>query len=512
MDPEVPMALRLSAHLLVGVVRIYSKKVHYLHSDCKLITTWLNKSFVSTQVDLPEDKRQAPVELVTFLPQAINLDDFDLEDDEILDRSYWKWGRYYSYRTSFQNSSKEFRFLSLPNLFKDMLFDVVSVFHDSRSQSTVPVSEHSGESDVEMAYEAGPTNELGDFNVALYTGTYSPCNYTEEISGFQDPRPSNLTEAVNLSPERSSASSPLGSVPEIEKRRDAAHDLSPASHPPFAAQQQQNVRVEHTESLDETLNEKEHNIPIIDEEVLNSRGHSTFELRSGSPGFAGSEEEHANFVHTSPQLDLQPTPLPPPQTRPRKRKHFDKATVLTNRIMKQRLEDPSNTLLRICRVCSKRSTISSPLFNNNDDIGIEHLRDGGFPEYMPSPLTRFSPSRTHDFTTQPGIWERGSCRTEPSTPEDLSGVRNLGISAIPEMVDEVSIPPVRSAASQSSDALTGRTRPLVEYLKERSSSSPTSSYPSGDLSLSKILAGKTRKLAARMFFETLVLKSTAISL
>lgn len=67
MVPKVYMALRLSAHLLLGVVRIYSKKVDYLHSDCKLIKTWLAKSFVSTQVDLPEDKRQAPVELVTLL-------------------------------------------------------------------------------------------------------------------------------------------------------------------------------------------------------------------------------------------------------------------------------------------------------------------------------------------------------------------------------------------------------------------------------------------------------------
>ena len=28
------MALRLLGHLLLGVVRIYSKKVHYLYTDC----------------------------------------------------------------------------------------------------------------------------------------------------------------------------------------------------------------------------------------------------------------------------------------------------------------------------------------------------------------------------------------------------------------------------------------------------------------------------------------------
>lgn len=80
MVPDAPMALRLSGHLLLGVVRIYSKQVDYLFRDCNLFSSWLAKAFVSTQVDLPEDARQAPVESVT-LPQALNLDDFELEDD-----------------------------------------------------------------------------------------------------------------------------------------------------------------------------------------------------------------------------------------------------------------------------------------------------------------------------------------------------------------------------------------------------------------------------------------------
>lgn len=82
MFPDAPLALRLSGHLLLGVVRIYSKQVDYVFRDCALVTTWLAKSFVSTQVDLPEDARQAPVESVT-LPQSLNLDDYNLEDDTL---------------------------------------------------------------------------------------------------------------------------------------------------------------------------------------------------------------------------------------------------------------------------------------------------------------------------------------------------------------------------------------------------------------------------------------------
>lgn len=80
MCPTVPMALRMSSHLLVGVVKIYAKKVDYLYHDWSLLNTWVAKAFVSPQVDLPEDARQAPVESVT-LPSALNLDEFDLEDD-----------------------------------------------------------------------------------------------------------------------------------------------------------------------------------------------------------------------------------------------------------------------------------------------------------------------------------------------------------------------------------------------------------------------------------------------
>lgn len=151
---------------------------------------------------------------------------------------------------------------------------------DLISQSTEPVSAHPVDTDVEMAFETEPINEPGDFNVGLDT-RYD----TEEIPEFQDPRPSNLTEPLNPSPERGNVNSP-GSVPEVEIRRDAAHGLSPASHLPFAT--------EHTEPLDETMNEKEPNIPNLDDEELSSRGHA-FELRSGSPGFARSEEERDNF-------------------------------------------------------------------------------------------------------------------------------------------------------------------------------------------------------------------------
>lgn len=39
MHPTVPLALRVSGHLLLGVVRIYSRKVKYLMEDCSQALT-----------------------------------------------------------------------------------------------------------------------------------------------------------------------------------------------------------------------------------------------------------------------------------------------------------------------------------------------------------------------------------------------------------------------------------------------------------------------------------------
>lgn len=80
MYSEVPIALRMSGHLLLGVVRIYSKKVEYLFKDCNFILTGLSKLFTSSvDLNLPENARQAPVHSVT-LPQTFELDALDLDD------------------------------------------------------------------------------------------------------------------------------------------------------------------------------------------------------------------------------------------------------------------------------------------------------------------------------------------------------------------------------------------------------------------------------------------------
>ncbi|KAK6136338.1 hypothetical protein DH2020_029909 [Rehmannia glutinosa] len=80
--PEVPIALRLSSHLLLGVVRIYNRKVNYLFDDCSEALLKVKQAFRSTAVDLPPEESKAPYHSIT-LPEKFDLDDFELPDSDI---------------------------------------------------------------------------------------------------------------------------------------------------------------------------------------------------------------------------------------------------------------------------------------------------------------------------------------------------------------------------------------------------------------------------------------------
>ncbi|GMI63446.1 hypothetical protein HRI_000013900 [Hibiscus trionum] len=85
--PDVPIALRLSSHLLLGVVRIYSRKVNYLFDDCSEALLKIKQAFRSTAVDLPPEESTAPYHSIT-LPETFDLDDFELPDNEIFQGNY----------------------------------------------------------------------------------------------------------------------------------------------------------------------------------------------------------------------------------------------------------------------------------------------------------------------------------------------------------------------------------------------------------------------------------------
>lgn len=101
--PDVPIALRLSSHLLLGVVRIYNRKVNYLFDDCSEALLKIKQAFRSTAVDLPPEESKAPYHSIT-LPEKFDLDDFELPDSDIFQGFVQKflisypWKLFYLYK------------------------------------------------------------------------------------------------------------------------------------------------------------------------------------------------------------------------------------------------------------------------------------------------------------------------------------------------------------------------------------------------------------------------------
>ncbi|CAH0521831.1 unnamed protein product [Peronospora belbahrii] len=75
-NPQVPLALRVSGHLLLGVVRIYSRKVKYLYSDCNEALVKIKLAFRPGIVDLPVTNQQAA-------PHTINVSNFGEFEAEV---------------------------------------------------------------------------------------------------------------------------------------------------------------------------------------------------------------------------------------------------------------------------------------------------------------------------------------------------------------------------------------------------------------------------------------------
>ena len=60
LNPSAPLALRVSGHLMLGIVRIYSRKVKYLMSDCTEAMWKIKLAFRPGNVDLNADLQMAP--------------------------------------------------------------------------------------------------------------------------------------------------------------------------------------------------------------------------------------------------------------------------------------------------------------------------------------------------------------------------------------------------------------------------------------------------------------------
>ncbi|KAF3449990.1 hypothetical protein FNV43_RR06069 [Rhamnella rubrinervis] len=568
MFPEVPIALRMSGHLLLGVVRIYSKKVEYLCQDCIFVYTTFRKTFSS--IDLSEDANQAPVHAIT-LPDTFDLDALDLDDDISLEGPY-------------DNHLRSYEDITLKEPYVAISFDE-DIIMDESNPEEVPDSNVAA-MDEDIVHPPAVYSSLG-VEVPHDVSFQGPGLSDHEEKSESGHRDENLPD-------------------EIEVLREAVPVISPGKLPPVSPNCRNDVTEAH-ESIDVAMNEKDILSPIMEDKTPG--GLSLHQPSSGPPpASVASLQDGLEIINSPISFAIRSTPpVKQPKPRPRKRKqNYDDSPVLTNKFMKKALKDsrdllrkrrnitctalgmwklnnalskelvlfqpsiteeasPDSVVVRspapITEACldpgvaqssapateeispERQHEESEPLLNDYDQE-IEHLRHvedhderNNLPEFIPS--SRFTPPLGNDDLTPLTSQHLGSASVErtlgtevlptPNLPASTGlyesefetpiaffqkqlGVENTSLSDVPEMMHSEDVgdlyfleadnnTPTGSQGTQGVDSLSVRTRAVAQYLKRQSDVTPSSDDLFGDLSLNKILEGKTRKLCARMFLK-----------
>ncbi|XP_058071132.1 sister chromatid cohesion 1 protein 3-like isoform X1 [Magnolia sinica] len=311
MFPEVPIALRLSGHLLLGVVRIYSKKVDYLYHDCNMVLIQIRSAFASEQVNLPEDARHALFHSIT-LPKTFELDALDLDD---------------------------------------AILQAEAPDNHLKAREDITITDQvMGEENPYVAFFINEGSMVDPYQTELHNVVAEPMDedillpFPRESGavGIQDPGPSSQAEESNQ--EFLEDQFPRH-LPEIEILRDAVQPFELENLPEWP-NLADNI-VEQREPFDPIMNQKESLSPIV-EGFLDSGGESLPSQPHLLEPTARSIEEPEIFysnVSLGPvfsEMAIQPTPLEKQKAKSRKRKQlFDESLVLTNEFMKKQLKHAS---------------------------------------------------------------------------------------------------------------------------------------------------------------------------
>ncbi|TMX02260.1 hypothetical protein EJD97_022237 [Solanum chilense] len=292
MTPEVPIALRTSGHLLLGVVRIYSKQVEYFSEDCKTLLMGVIKAFSSTNVNLPEDATHAPYSSIT-LPETFELDAVVFDEDLDLNRIK-------------DTHVKSYEEITLEDQVVSHEDQYVAIFID--------------EDIVKSLSKSGEVSGLGAMPMEI------------------DSDPSNLDETA-AQPQHSSPKNQEG----LNKR--TVGDDIPQDFPDIELMRDADVMEPDRVLEEQIMRDKETASPVV-EEILAPGGHSIPSQQRQEPPSTTSADAHEfadpqiSFGHQSPDLALLSTPPPeaPKIRRKRKLLIYDKDIVLPNNEMKRRLK------------------------------------------------------------------------------------------------------------------------------------------------------------------------------
>uniref|UniRef100_A0A0E0I9F6 Rad21/Rec8-like protein N-terminal domain-containing protein n=1 Tax=Oryza nivara TaxID=4536 RepID=A0A0E0I9F6_ORYNI len=611
MFPEVPIALRLSGHLLLGLVRIYSWKVNYLFHDCNRMLSTIRTAFASVQVDLPLHADHAPFDTIT-LPDTFRLDDINLDDAiRLIDTP--------------DNHRKSLDQITLAE--GDYL--MIDLDEDARVELSAPgQSSHMGPE---------PTDEerLPPFHI-----DFGPSdNMDEEIS--VDPSQGNNSEAVNTSninqadkapdlPEimrEAPFEGPELNLPDIDEVNNDPMDVTEESSP-FVSKNITPPALERTispgqgglsgTSIPNARGSTSTTYDNIEDVIPMDIGMPDFRIEPSPPRVqdemnAQPVQGEMNAQPVQDEMNAQPVQdeMNAHPAQDKRRIRYDNEIVFSNSYMKRQIDggelhrlvskrrklpQAAVDVWKFNRIRQKDGFLLDPLVHGmcatlrqtyertfphvidpeaesgsvehtpgvandsiqdthdhqlspkspgNTDAQPEHQfnqqaprnSDGQpEPELNPkSPIPRFSPQNipspirddNSPFKT-PGAGGTPKSRLGETpasgTPADMSYMSpgqdsdpqvspfpfNDELDGdLPEIPSLMSTPGVISTAGTGTTGLgsmSARTRAVAQYFKDQMASATSDDQP-GKFILNRILEGRHRKQAARMFFETLVLKS-----
>ncbi|KAL6961955.1 hypothetical protein U1Q18_036914 [Sarracenia purpurea var. burkii] len=348
MYPEVPIALRMSGHLLLGVVRIYSKKVDYLYQDYNFFLISIRKAFASVEVNLPEDATHAPFHVVT-LPDTFELDALDLDVD-----FYCK-----GVKDNHHRSQGEITIDQIP-IERDPYISIT--FDKDISRNSLHSVDPSGSGATPMEEDAHPSLSV------------------DPSARLQDPGPSDQAGACNKLDEDGFLQNISETEVVMPLMHDAVHDFHLNGIPPLLDQGDDVIEPDSTLVL-QLINDKEIPAPAA-EDILASGGQSLRPLNSAASDKAPDVfDSHIPFGHVSPDLAICSTPpADQPNARPKKRKQlYDKSTDMDVRFIRRGLHNCSDLLRkRKCRPCSMLDVWKSNNRLRKEKVFLEPLMTGEF--------------------------------------------------------------------------------------------------------------------------------------
>ncbi|MCO5581680.1 hypothetical protein L7F22_035569 [Adiantum nelumboides] len=217
--PDVPIALRLSGHLLLGIVRIYSRKVNYLYHDCSEAFVKIKQAFHGSRADLPPEASKVPFHSIT-LPENFEFHDLD---------GSFNWDKLHTLSGKFMDDHVSAR-------------DSITLREQTQEQSHVPLFDP----DERFPGSSDPYSLLHESNKEQAGGLPSASSYMllhqeREVSALEEdilpPLPVNeemeldreeliqINQGV-LSPTRENART-MQNIPDVEKLRAAPEPIGP---------------------------------------------------------------------------------------------------------------------------------------------------------------------------------------------------------------------------------------------------------------------------------------------